>query len=450
MIPVINHLWQSTLCVAGIWLLTLAFRKNRAAVRYWLWLAASVKFLVPFSLLVSIGSQFGWNTPQPERAVSVVIDQIGRTFTLPATAARFAATPSESNQIPELLLFAVWLGGCALGILFWQRSWQRLRAAQRTATVLHLELPIKVMSSRTRLEPGVVGISKPVLLLPEGIMERLTSPQLEMVLAHELCHVRRQDNLTAALHMVVEIVFWFHPLVWWIRARLIEERERACDEEVLANTGDPHVYAEGILNVCRFCVESPLLCASGITGSDLKKRIAKIMTHRAAANLNAGKKLLLASAAILAIAGPLTIGFMNPSRGQAQPPSSREFDAVSIKPYVPERPPYEGCNSHSSAVTFGRTGCSLKALVRQAYNLKDYQLLVKGPAWIENDKYVIQARTTRATASESGNDADAAARADRALSPAAPMGKPSVSHLPATGSESRGKTTTGDQHYQMR
>ena len=57
-----NHLWQSTLFAAVVWLLTLALRKNRAAVRYWLWLAASVKFLIPFSLLVSAGAQLGWRT----------------------------------------------------------------------------------------------------------------------------------------------------------------------------------------------------------------------------------------------------------------------------------------------------------------------------------------------------------------------------------------------------
>jgi bla regulator protein BlaR1 len=400
MIYVINHLWQSTLCAAGVWLLTLAFTKNRAAIRYWLWLAASVKFLVPFSLLVLIGSQLGWHTPQPQPAISMVIEQIGRPFTLPVPVVRSAATPSLPGEL--LIPFGIWLCGCTFGIIFWWGSWQRLRAIQGTATILPLNLPIKVMSSRSRLEPGVVGIRTPVLLLPEGITERLTSPQLEMVLAHELCHVRRQDNLTAALHMVVEIVFWFHPLVWWIRARLIEERERACDEEVLNVTGDPHVYAEGILNVCRFCVESPLLCASGITGSDLKQRIGKIMSHRAASDLNTPRKLLLATAAMLAVAVPFVVGFLNPSRSLAQrtpDTPTREFDAVSIKPYLPPGPRSEACNPHSSPVTFGRTGCTLGQLVKQAYNLKDYQVIVKGPAWVESDRYVIQARTT-APASE--------------------------------------------------
>jgi hypothetical protein len=60
--PLANHLWQSTLCVAMAWLLTLGMRKNRAAVRYGLWMAASVKFLIPFSLLVSAGAQLEWRT----------------------------------------------------------------------------------------------------------------------------------------------------------------------------------------------------------------------------------------------------------------------------------------------------------------------------------------------------------------------------------------------------
>jgi beta-lactamase regulating signal transducer with metallopeptidase domain len=151
-----------------------------------------------------------------------------------------------------------------------------MRTARRTATPIAFDLPIPVLSSSTRLEPGVLGIRKPVLLLPDGITNRLTPAQLAAIVTHEMCHIRRRDNLTAAMHMTVEVLFWFYPLVLWIRKGLIEERERACDEEVLAQT-DPRIYAESILNVCRYYVESPLVCASGITGSDLKKRIEKII-----------------------------------------------------------------------------------------------------------------------------------------------------------------------------
>src|SRR6185312_10120322 len=143
-----------------------------------------------------------------------------------------------------------------------------------------LKTDLPTLSSPALLEPGVFGILRPVLLLPEGITDRLTSEHLSAILAHELCHVRRRDNLTAAIHMAVEAIFWFHPLIWWLGVRLVEERERACDEEVLRLGNKPHVYAESILKTCQFYLESPLTCMSGVTGSDLKRRVVRIMTQR--------------------------------------------------------------------------------------------------------------------------------------------------------------------------
>jgi hypothetical protein len=80
--PLANHLWQSTLFAAAVWLLTLSFRKNRAAVRHRLWLAASVKFLIPFSLLVGIGSYFQrqTNPVTAARRVSVIVGAISQPF----------------------------------------------------------------------------------------------------------------------------------------------------------------------------------------------------------------------------------------------------------------------------------------------------------------------------------------------------------------------------------
>src|SRR4030095_5750961 len=111
---------------------------------------------------------------------------------------------------------------------------------------------LTVLASAAMIEPGVFGIWRQVLLVPEGISDRLTPAQLRALIAHERCHVLHHDNLTAALHMVVEALFWFHPLVWWLERRLIEERERACDEYVLQSGSTPRDYAEGILEVCRF------------------------------------------------------------------------------------------------------------------------------------------------------------------------------------------------------
>ena len=336
--PLGNHLWQSTLCVPTAWLLTLALRRNRAAVRYWVWLAVSVKFLIPFSWLVNAGGELAWRagTAIRQPQFSVAIDRISRPFVLPTPPTRLAGVAQAPSHLAEILLLGVWLCGFTIGVICWFRCWWRIRAARRAATPLRLNLPIPVMASSARLEPGVFGIRIPVLLLPEGIAERLPMGQLEAILAHELCHVRRRDNLTAAIHMFVETVFWFHPLVPWIRTRLVEERERACDEEVVRLGSEPQVYAEGILNVCKIYLGSPSLCVSGVTGSNLQKRIQAILKGRVASDLNFAKKAALASAGMAVLMAPIVVGMMNTpairtqGRSPAQPATAGRPDAARI------------------------------------------------------------------------------------------------------------------------
>ena len=74
---------------------------------------------------------------------------------------------------------------------------------------------------------------------PRGSTNTCSAEQIDAILAHEVTHVRRCDNLGALVHLCAQAVFWFHPLVWWIGARLVDERERACDEEVLGVGSEP-------------------------------------------------------------------------------------------------------------------------------------------------------------------------------------------------------------------
>jgi uncharacterized protein (TIGR03435 family) len=223
------------------------------------------------------------------------------------------------------------------------------------------------------------------LLLPEGIANRLTHAQLRAILAHEMCHVRRRDNLAAALHMVVEALFWFHPLVWWIGARLVEERERACDEEVLRLGAEPLAYAEGILNVCKFYLESPLPCAAGVTGADLKKRIEDIMSNCLSRRLTPAKKILLAAAALLAVAGPVVMGVV-----KAQTPATGlVFEVATVKKADPNGDGGVRLNFLPGGA-LRATNFPLRELISFAYDVRDFQ--VKGPSWIENERYDIMAK----------------------------------------------------------
>ena len=393
-----NHLWQSTIFVVPAGMLALALRKNRAQVRYWVWLAASVKFLVPFALLMSLGSHVRWapKTISAAPAVAFEMAQIAEPF--PETVTAMPSSRATYDWISVTLL-GVWICGffCIAVIRF--REWLRIRAAVGASSPIEISSHVEIRSAPGLLEPGVVGVFQPVLLLPDGIAEHLTAPQLEAVMAHELCHVRRRDNLFAAIHMIVEALFWFHPLVWWIGGRLVEERERACDEEVLRLGSEPRVYAEGILSVCMLYVESPLACVSGVTGSDLKERIENIMTKRTAQSLNRGKKLLLATAGFAALTGPILIGIGTAPAIRAQssartvPGKPLAFDVASIKPYKgptgDDAIPVRGVQFTRGGVT--GQNITAREMILSAFGVTDPQLS-GGPSWLDADTFALEGK----------------------------------------------------------
>jgi bla regulator protein BlaR1 len=396
MIPTLaNHLWQSTVFALAAGLLTLVFRRNRAQARYAIWLAASAKFLIPFFLLVAAGTHLQWSRPSASpRRLSIAMDEISQPFQPPSQLRGASAAVETSRPLLPWIVLAVWLCGFAGLLLFWGIRWRRLQLAARDANSIDLGAPILTLSSSACIEPGIFGVFRPAILLPEGIAERLTPEQLAAIVAHELCHVRRRDNLAAAIHMIVEAVFWFHPLVWWIGGRLVEERERACDEEVLWLGNDQQVYAEGILNVCKLYVESPLTCVSGVTGSNLKKRIEEIMTHRTLGQLDFGRKLLLAAAGLAAVTIPITIGIMGAPqvRAQQQAAAPVPFEVASVKPNTST-----GVRDLQMQTLPGGTliyiDVPLRVIISQAYNLPYNSLeWITGPKWIDSEKFDIEAK----------------------------------------------------------
>jgi beta-lactamase regulating signal transducer with metallopeptidase domain len=303
----LDHLWQSTLLAGAAALLTLTLTRNGAGLRFWLWFAASVKFLMPFAALATLGEYLSRLFPAALPPSILAIQPAAENLSVPARM--LVARHGEGASLAPLLL-GLWLLGMAAVLGLRLVRWSRLRAVIAEARDLMVPGPVRVAASSSLLEPGLVGILRPVVLLPDGLMARLSQPERDSILAHELGHLRRGDNVTAAIHMAVETLFWFWPPVWLIGARLIAERERACDESVLAQGHDPEVYAGSILKVCKFCVRSPLACAPGASGADLAGRVRLIMTGEAALDLSAGKRLLLAGAAALALTLPVMAGFL--------------------------------------------------------------------------------------------------------------------------------------------
>jgi bla regulator protein BlaR1 len=399
-LPLANHLWQSTLFAVIAGLLTLLLRKNRAHSRYCLWLAASAKFLVPFSLFVAVGSQFGRHAAIAPAfsSVPVIIEQVHEPFG-PGVSLQSMPTPHTPEAASFLLpvVFVLWAAGFGVVVFSWWRQWRRFRGAIREAVPVSLPLALGVpaLSSASFSEPGVFGVFHPVLLLPDGIAGHLSPEELEAILTHELCHVRRRDNLFSMMHMIVEAVFWFHPLVWWLGTRLMDERERACDEEVL-RTASPEAYAEGILKVCEQYVRSPLACVAGVTGTNLKTRIEAIMNNRPTLKLNFAKRTGLAIAGILAVAIPLIIGITNAPSLRAQAQSDLRFEVASVRRVeipptdrgVPVTFPTGGIGT-SDPRRFTYRGAWLPNLITQAFGVRHDQ--ITGPDWLRRERYDIVA-----------------------------------------------------------
>jgi uncharacterized protein (TIGR03435 family) len=410
-----NHLWQSTVVVLIAWLVTLALRKNPARIRFCVWMFASVKFLVPFALLASLGAR--WARTVAGRPVGSAlystVEEISQPFqqaqTQPATSL-LSAPAAHAFEFLVPMLAGAWFCGVLTVLAVWALRWRRmartvtesvvidegreviaLRRAERSAGI---RSPIPLLLSPRAIEPGIFGVIRPVLLWPEGISERLTDAQIEAIAAHEVEHVRRRDNLTSTIHMLAEALFWFHPALRWMGSRLMEERERACDEKVVEQSAQPEAYAESILKVCAFCLEPPAPCVAGVSGSDLKERVMRIMTHGSGAGLNLARKFLLGAAAGSAIALPLGFGMLHAMQAPTQSdlyPDVPKYEVATIKP--------------SAGASEGRimlmitpdgvsmTGVQVQMLLREAFRVEDDRI-IGAPVWVKTNRYDVQAKVS--------------------------------------------------------
>lgn len=412
-----DHLWQSTLVVGGAAALALLLRNNRADLRHAVWLAASLKFLIPFAALIAIGRRLGIappaaTLPAADAPINFVVDTVARPFSMRPIDGPAVVAPAGADWFAALpvILVALWLAGTMTVLSLWIARWWRVARLVSHAAPLEDErvlaplrqlirrrrsVAIRTVSADTMLEPGVFGIVRPVLLWPRGITDKLADDHIEAILAHELCHLERRDNFSASLHGAVQALFWFHPLVWWIGARLVDERERACDECVVASGRDPERYAESILETCRHSLEAPALCMAGVTGANLDKRVQHIMNCRPLGSMTWWKKSIVAAAGTAAITGPIAVGISigPPLRAQVRQVTGDRpaFEVASVKPNTSAGPNQIRVGMPGNG-RFTINNMPLAELIRFAYELQPFQL-TGGPDWINSQRFDVTATT---------------------------------------------------------
>ncbi|MBO0726384.1 MAG: energy transducer TonB, partial [Blastocatellia bacterium] len=288
-----NHLWQATLLALAVWIAAVWLRQART--RHMIWLMAFAKFLLPAALLFLLARETGLNFSWTARTEMVAASDADVLLLIAEPVAQ--APQSESgaghNEV-YCVLTALWLIGIALCLLRWGLRRRRFAAVAfegekvetgREAAMLedlksrlNVSRPVALIVSSSFAEPVVWRALRPLIALPRGLSDRLSDGELESVLAHELFHVKRFDNLFGSLQMFVCCLFWFHPLVWLIDRRLIEEREVMCDERVILHGAAPEAYAASLWKVVQFGFGWPAGGVSRATGSNLKRRV-KLMLN---------------------------------------------------------------------------------------------------------------------------------------------------------------------------
>ena len=287
----------------------MAIRLLRAAparTRYFFWLAAAGKLIFPSIILGWLLWQnppgaAGPSPPSLEEPVrgsraSASDRPIHRVLEPLVPSQLLVNTPqAEGGQVPLYgALMLIWLTGFLFLVVRWASPNLRLartvRAGRKMGSSREMEIlrqvrswlalsrEVQVVVSSRFTHAGLWGIRKPVILLPAGATGRMSDEELAAVMIHELVHLERRDNLVVLLQRVLTSLLWFYPPTWIIDKKLLEERERACDEEVLRLTRDPETYASGILKVVGACLDGRIAGASSIGGSSFKRRMADILS----------------------------------------------------------------------------------------------------------------------------------------------------------------------------
>lgn len=143
-------------------------------------------------------------------------------------------------------------------------------------TKLKISRPVLLLESACVQVPAVIGLLRPVILLPVSALTGLSPPELEAILAHELMHIRRHDYLLNLMQIVIETLLFYHPAVWWVSNRIRQERENCCDDLASALCGDTLVYARALAKMEELRA-MPGNIALAASGGVLLKRIQRLL-----------------------------------------------------------------------------------------------------------------------------------------------------------------------------
>ncbi len=280
-------LWQTAILAAVVYLLTRCLHRAPAALRFWLWM------LVPLRLLVMPLVTLSLPVLPPEPAglgahmsatPAVVLQQPAAGLSTEGTATMppaelgldtDVATATPDNAAPYsrniwTWLMAAWITGLGVFSLRLAVGWRRMARivaqaaeprdpavvaiAREAAQMLGLPRVPRILVTSENVSPFVFGLSRPVVVLPVALMRQVSSDELLAVLTHEFVHIRRRDPLIGWVLAFCEVLYFFHPALHLAKRQIMFERERACDDHVLAlGRASRSAYARVLVSAADVC-----------------------------------------------------------------------------------------------------------------------------------------------------------------------------------------------------
>jgi len=269
----IHSLWLGGL-IAAILAIGLIFLKGSdPRLRY---LLACLAMILTVALTLATGSYLvlkndpasaavSNSRPEPAATIYESVPGTGNTIIDVDSRPTVASEKAWSLKSIQNRFFPVWIVGILIMSAYHLAGWRRIKGfvLKRTVDItddwhgrvmrlcqsLNIHRPVRIMKSSWARVPCVVGWVRPVILMPVSVLSGLTVADLEMILAHELAHIRRHDILMGYIQIAIETILFFNPAIWWISRQIRIEREHCCDDVAIGLSGDRIRYARALTNL---------------------------------------------------------------------------------------------------------------------------------------------------------------------------------------------------------
>jgi len=395
----VDFLWQGATVGALLWMTLVALRHRSAQERYLAsCLALGALSMLPVLTVVTLLKAYG-GVATAQAMVPAALPAASPS--MPQTLLQIWMVPESPRQpwldVVQQWALPIWTAGVLLFSIRLLAGWlYAVRLRRRTspadaatmtttasiATRIGLARPVRVAMGTLEEGPSVIGWLRPTLLLPPATAMGLTTRQLEAVIAHELAHIKRHDYLVNVLQVLVESLFFYHPVVWWTSRCIRLEREVCCDDVAVRSVGDASEYARALTALAKQQLAARLAMAAA--GGPLLYRVRRLLGRTPP---DVGPAVLPGLAAIAAALGAVALNVGLHAQATAASSELPRFDVTSVKEHR------ENDRIIFSQAQHGRVtlvGHSLRTLIQSAYQVQEFQI-IDGPDWLDSVRFNITA-----------------------------------------------------------